>query len=219
MNDTPSLRVRQAELAFLGEIGSEVSHEMRNVLSVIGEYAGLMDDLLNLAEKGKPLDQARLKKLAGNVTRQVKKGTEVMERFSRFAHAADEPTATFDLTVLTDSTVSLTQRHFARSGGMVHAELPDEEIAVTSSPFTVQHALFSAIQAVLESMESEGLVMVELADRGSEAAITVFGNTPAIRALHDRIAPLSAAVDELNGRVEETSTEERPALILVLPKA
>ena len=41
---------------------------MRNVLSVIGEYAGLLDDLLTLAEKGKALDHAQLKKLSANIT-------------------------------------------------------------------------------------------------------------------------------------------------------
>ena len=73
-------RHRAQELAFFGEIGASVSHEMRNVLSVVAEYAGLLDDLLVGAEGGKPLDPVRLKKLATGITRQVAKGAEVARK-------------------------------------------------------------------------------------------------------------------------------------------
>ena len=46
MNDELHRRLREEDLAFFGRIGADVSHDMRNVLSVIGEYAGLLDDLL-----------------------------------------------------------------------------------------------------------------------------------------------------------------------------
>ena len=66
MNEDLHSRLRQEDLAFFGMMGAEVSHEMRNVLSIISEYAGLLDDLLRLAEKGKALDHVRLKKLSAN---------------------------------------------------------------------------------------------------------------------------------------------------------
>ncbi len=219
MSDARNLRLRQTELAFLGEIGAETSHEMRNVLSVISEYAGLMEDLLALADKGRPLDQVRLKKLAGNVVRQVGKGTETMTCFSRLARTADKATATFDLAMLTATTVSLTRRHFARSNGTVHAELPDEEIAVTSSPLAVQHAIFAAIHAVLASMEDGGRVTIKLTDRGDVVAIGICGDTPAVHEFGDRIEALATALGDLDSMVEEAPAEGRPALILSIPKA
>ena len=45
----PSCRLREEELAFFAKIGADITHEMRNVLSIVGENAGLLDDQLALA--------------------------------------------------------------------------------------------------------------------------------------------------------------------------
>lgn len=44
-----------------------VSHELKNVLAIVNENAGLLDDLLLLAAKGKPLNPERLQRLAVNI--------------------------------------------------------------------------------------------------------------------------------------------------------
>ena len=70
MSGQPHLRVCREDLAFFGKIGADVTHEMRNVLSIVGENAGLLDDQLALAESGKALDYEKLKKLSARITRQ-----------------------------------------------------------------------------------------------------------------------------------------------------
>ncbi len=39
-------------LRFFGMINASISHEIKNVLAIISESAGLMEDLLLLAQKG-----------------------------------------------------------------------------------------------------------------------------------------------------------------------
>lgn len=219
MNEELRRRLREEDLAFFGRIGADVSHEMRNVLSVIGEYAGLLDDLLARAEDGSRLDCSKLKQVSAKLTRQVSKGTEVIGRFSRFAHATDEQTASFDLTALTGNMAALAQRHVTLAGCRLEAELPDEAIPVRANPFSLQHAVFSAIQVILESLEKGELLAIKLVTQGPTAVISVSGSAAASGGgqLSDRISQLSAVMNELEGSIEESWTDGILSLLLTIP--
>jgi C4-dicarboxylate-specific signal transduction histidine kinase len=158
--------VGEEELAFCGLIGADVSHEVRNVFAVIGEYAGLLDDLLELAAAGQPADYAKLRDLCAKVVRQVRKGTETMERFSRFAHAADAPTASFDVTALVGNMAALVQRRVAQAGGQLEVELPGKAIPARGNPFSLQQAMFLSLDIILQSMKKEEPVRMKLASLG-----------------------------------------------------
>ena len=43
VSEESRLSFGEEDLAFFGRVGTDVSHEMRNVLSVLGECAGLLD--------------------------------------------------------------------------------------------------------------------------------------------------------------------------------
>lgn len=216
MNEEPR-RLQQEELAFFGRIGADVSHDMRNVLSVIGQYAGLQEDLLALAKRRKPPDCAKLKELCAKIAGQVKKGTEAMERFSRFAHAADEETASFDLTALTQNMTALAQRQARLAGCRLEAELPEEAIPMRASPFRVQHAVFSAVGLMLESLEKGELLAIRLLKQGATAAMTFSGNTGDGDETPDGISRLTAVAGELNARIETSRLDGVLSLTLTIP--
>jgi hypothetical protein len=70
----------------------------------------------------------------------------------------------------------------------------------------------------LESLESDGLLMVKLVDQGPTAVISISGDTPAASELTGRISHLSAVVSELKGNVKESVADGKPSLILSFPK-
>ena len=217
MSEESHLRLREEDLAFFGRVSAEVSHEMRNVLSIVGECAGLLEDVLALAGRKKPLDPDKLKRPLARITRQVARGTQTMERFSRFAHAADEQTASFDLTALIGNTTALAQRQAALAGCTLEAELPDEAIRVRANPFSLQRAVFSALGLAMESREKGELVTIRLVTEGPTAVISVSGSAAAGGEWSGRLSPLSAAMSELEGNVKESLVDGKPSLILSFP--
>lgn len=215
MNEDAPDRLRE-DLAFCGLIAADVSHELRNVLSVIGEYAGLLDDLIGLAEQGKPADYAKLRKLSANIARQVKRGTETMERFSRFAHAADGQTSGFDLAALVENLAALLQGRVSLAGCRLEAELPAQSLPVRGDPFALQHLVFLSIQWVLDSLEKGESVRVKLLPQGPAAVICVSG--PAAGGGADRVRQqVAAAAGGCQGTIETAWANGILSLTITLP--
>lgn len=216
MNEEGHRRLED-RLAFCGAIGADVSHDLRNVLSVIGEHAGLLDDLVGLAEHGKPVDYARLRKAAADIARQVRRGTEMMERFSRFTHATDEPTTSFDLTALVENMAALAQRRVTLAGCRLQTELPGQAIPTRGKPFALQQVVFRSIERILESLPKGEPVRVKLTSQGPTAVLCVSGpaagREPSVRILEQ----LSAALDECRGRIETSLANGILSLVVAIP--
>jgi signal transduction histidine kinase len=219
MNEEEQRRRHQESLAFFGKMGADVSHDMRNVLSIIGEYAGMLDDLLVIAKKPRHLDLQKLKDLSAKMTRQVQKGTQVMERLSNFAHAADEQKKSFDLALLAANIVALSQRQAKLAGCKLEAVLPEEAMPVRTNAFAVQHAIFTAIRAIEESLQKGELVTVRLLAKGASAVVSVSGPAASggSEQFQERVSRLSEIMNEVNGSAETSWADGTLEVILAIP--
>jgi C4-dicarboxylate-specific signal transduction histidine kinase len=213
MNQTPNPRPGR-ESAFFRKIGADVSHEIRNTLSIIAEYAGLAADLLALDEDGRCRDPVRVKELAARIVEQVRAGTETMERFSRVVHAADEQTTSFDLAALTENVAALSRRRAAQSGCRLEVRLPHGKLSVRANPLNLQCVLLSAIELILECRERDTPATIEVSAQGSVAGITISGRARESGNLPDRIAEISAVMDLMQGTAK--ASWEAGILVLTL---
>ena len=78
-------------LQVFGKISASVSHDLKNVLAIINESAGLLDDLALRAAKGVEIPVDRLNLTTARILRQVKRGDTVLKNMNRFAHTTDAP--------------------------------------------------------------------------------------------------------------------------------
>jgi signal transduction histidine kinase len=102
---------------FFGTMSASISHEIKNALAIINENAGLLEDYALLAEKGRPIDPERLKVLAGQVMKQIKRADNLVKRMNRFAHSADEPLKNIDLGETLELITAIAQRVASMRGG------------------------------------------------------------------------------------------------------
>jgi len=218
VNEQPCGRVGGRELAFFGQVGAGVSHDIRNVLSIIGESAGLLDDLLAAAQRGKPLDAERLQRISASIARQVKNGTATMERFSRFAHATDEQSGPVDLAALADNMASLLQRHARLAGCDLRAELPARPVLVRADPFRLQHALFLAVRLVLQHVENGAAATIKLVANKPAAVLSVSGKAAADGPALPAPGPgLSEVLEEIDAAVQATQQDGVVSLTITIP--
>src|SRR5574340_556498 len=87
INDT----LDAACLQVFGKISAAVSHDLKNVLAIINESAGLLDDLALRAAKGIEIPPERLNIATARILKQVKRGDAVLKNLNRFAHTTDAP--------------------------------------------------------------------------------------------------------------------------------
>jgi hypothetical protein len=76
--------------AFMGRITAGVTHEIKNVLAIIKESAGLMEDLFELSKDHAPPPREKFLRTLTRITEQVRRGVDLATNLNEFAHTSDE---------------------------------------------------------------------------------------------------------------------------------
>lgn len=141
----------QSETAFFGRITAGVTHELKNVLAIINESSGLMQDLMALS-KEMPAYHDRFQKALTSIKGQVQRGQSLIARLNQFAHAPDMAVRSLDLYETTGHLVALSQRFAALKQvtlKMVPPPPSEPPVQATIHLIQLQMALFSAIECWL----------------------------------------------------------------------
>lgn len=160
--DSTERTIGRAGLDFFGRMAAAISHDLKNVLAVVNENAGLLEDLCLMAEKGRPLDTARLKRLAGGVKEQVRRGDAIAVRLNRFAHSVDHPAARIDLAELLELLAGLAGRFAAARGVTLKDARPDHPVHVTTAPFLLLNLLWLCLEQAIAAAGAGSSVQMTL---------------------------------------------------------
>ena len=148
-----------AEIDFFARMTASVSHELKNVLAIINENAGLLEDLLLMAERGRPLSPERLQRLAVNVKGQVDRGDAIICRLNRFAHTVYDPVGLVDLREMCELVAALTARLAAMQEVKVQV-MPVEKVNAEVHPFFLANALWLLLKHIFPLVQGGTLVQL-----------------------------------------------------------
>jgi hypothetical protein len=213
------------EVAFFGRITAAFTHDMKNVLAIIKESAGLMGDLLSLIGNDAFPHQERFVRALATIETQTKRGVELSNRLNRFAHSPDEAVARVELNEVLGQVICLSER-FARLKGVTLSLNPcPEGLPVLVSPMRLQMAVFGCLECCWGSMTAGGSIALSVAQRGPEAIIRFACESGAdvTEALVGWFSDAEASqtmqeiAESLKSRIECSTPE--PGLELILPVA
>ncbi|WP_432735501.1 sensor histidine kinase [Maridesulfovibrio sp. FT414] len=160
-------------LCFFGQISAAISHDLKNVLAIINEDAGLLQDFSIMATQGMELDPQRLIKLAEKIQGQIRRGDSIIKNMNRFAHSVDLPECEVDFHELTALVISLLTRMASRK--CVNVVLDDNgPVKGKGDPFTIQRLIALTLESCMDSggRDSELKISVTGADGVSTLRIT-----------------------------------------------
>lgn len=138
-----------AGIRFFGKMSASVTHDIKNVLAVINENAGLLEDICFMADRGKPADLARLKRIAGDIKEQVQRADRIVTAMNRFSHSADEPFVETDLGEITGLLELLAMRFAAMRGVVIQTSAPLAPVLVTTFPFGLLNLLWECLDCAM----------------------------------------------------------------------
>ena len=212
-------RLREQGLAFFGAIAAGFSHEINNVIATINELSGLLDDLARAAEGGRPIEPERLQAIAGKTADQVRRGSDLIKRFNRFAHSADAPVATVRVNDLLENFVAVTARFATLKGVELRTAPAAEPVTVETDPFALEHAIYLVVSEYLAVATPGDRVTLAAEERDGGVAIRITGPGAGTEAPDGRDL-LADLVLRLNGVLETTPTPTPGGrdVILVVPQ-
>jgi C4-dicarboxylate-specific signal transduction histidine kinase len=207
------------EAAFLAKITASATHEIRNVLAIVKESAGLIQDVIQSGRQGQAPNQDKVMRSLGRIDAQVTRGTDLLSNLNRFAHSLDRAREETDLSLEAEQVVLLSQ-HFARKKRLVVQLRPAEQkLPVAVKPLELQMALFAAVECCLDQLPEASTVTLHPAREGKRASVEFVGESGKETLLPSPAAAdgwgrLVALLDDLGASVETSDTAYRFRIVL-----
>lgn len=142
-------------LHYIARVTASMSHELKNVLAIINENNGLLEDLSFAAKRGKPIEQEKLDRTCGQVAKQIARADALLKTMSRFAHSFDHPEVPVDLYDLCQLVTTLAGRMAAMRKVNLEIEEPPQPLTLLRHPFLLQRLLWRCLELALP-VTSEG---------------------------------------------------------------
>jgi hypothetical protein len=122
-------------LKFFGKITSTTTHDLNNIIGIINENAGLLEDLGWMAKQGTPPDIDQWIQIGQKISAQVQRAHETIKNLNNFAHSTDHTRARVNPDTLLALVAFLSKRLLAEK--MVTAQLvpAEESLEIETCPF------------------------------------------------------------------------------------
>jgi C4-dicarboxylate-specific signal transduction histidine kinase len=170
-------QLRRRSLEFSGRITASLSHEINNVMAIINELAGLLDDFTFAAENGRPIDLERQKTTVRKITQQIYRGREYIQQLNSFAHMMDSKKQDLDLAKCTEQ-VSFVCQRFARNRKVGLTTQPSADVpGVQGNSFELLHMMFRLVVLAMDVSVPESGISLKVAMDNGEICMTVTGDT------------------------------------------
>lgn len=154
--------LQELELRFFGRVAAGFTHELKNVLAIVKETSGLMEDLLAMTPEGAFPHQPRFQRAVTTILQQVSRGVDLSTRMNRFAHSPDHSTAPVDLNETADQVCVLAER-FARVKGIsLGVETAKNPVVILSCPVKVLLSAFKAYECCWNHLAPGGNALMRV---------------------------------------------------------
>ncbi|MFK5951906.1 MAG: hypothetical protein QM498_02540 [Desulfobacterium sp.] len=146
-----------------GKLTASATHEFQNVLAIIKESAGLMEDVLTLTpmENAELLEQ-RLGIPLSTIKKQVTRGVDLVSCLNGFAHSTDHARHKVDVQVLVKRLVSLSRRLAANTGVELAFKEEQPVLYLDTDAVQFQVCLYYALEALFLALPARSLITLTL---------------------------------------------------------
>jgi len=166
-------QLRQMQLAYIGKLLANISHEFKNHLAIIRETSGLLEDLLMIEETPNAINRERYTKIFSNITDRVAQAAEMCRHLSGFSHRMDNSLASFSISELLQEETYLLQRLARQKQVKMNLSCVESLPSIFNDPALLQFAFFCIIWTALETLENGGHISIIARESGQDGALEI----------------------------------------------
>ncbi len=152
--------IGESGLQFFGKVSASISHELKNILAIINENAGLLEDLTFAAQRGSAIDPERLGRTAQNFLKQIGRADEILKNMSRFAHSVDQFNSVVNLHELAGLVANLARRPAAMRKVSLETDTGGEAINLPTNPFLLENLLWLCLEFAIAATSPGGVLTI-----------------------------------------------------------
>jgi signal transduction histidine kinase len=174
-------------LQFFGKVSASVSHELKNVLAIINENAGLLEDLTFAARRGSPIDPEKLERAVQNFAKQIRRADDILKNMNRFAHSVDQFESQVDLGELAGLVAQLAARKAAMGRILLETRPPSQPVILTTNPFLLENLVWLTLEFAIAATASGATIFLTPEKSGTAILLHIDGISDMAGAFPDRM--------------------------------
>jgi len=159
------------EAAFLCKITAATTHEIRNVLAIVQESGGLIEDMVRVFEDSGRLKPERILRSVERIGAQVTRGSELMTALNRVAHGLDHERERVDLYQEASQVAVLCARIAKQKGHKIQVVQDEKDVLLTANRMRLEMALFAGLESCIEQLPEAGTVIMHSGRAGNTPTV------------------------------------------------
>ena len=136
---------RETGLQFFGKMTASISHEIKNVMAIVNESAGLLEDYTIMVRKGIAIDPEKLKVVSSRISKQIKRAEGIIRNMNSLAHSVDDFHKSVGLRETLELSVGLALRLADMKSVKLDLQLPQDTVTIITSPFHLLNLLWQVL--------------------------------------------------------------------------
>jgi len=154
-------------MASIGRLAAGVAHEINNPLAIINEKAGLIKDLLGMADKQSP-DKDRLLKQTDSIIKSVSRCSEVTHRLLGFARHIDVKIEPVGIDALIRDVLGFLEKEADYRDIQIVMNVSDTLPTIHSDRGQLQQLFLNLINNAFQAMKKGGKLEITVQDSASD---------------------------------------------------
>jgi hypothetical protein len=192
-------------LRFLARQTSAQSHELINVLNIINEFVGLLNDMVSAFACERSIEPARFTEIVAKTQRQIQRGETIIRGMNQLAHSVDSIIGTLPLSELNARMTFLAGRLVKQDRARLTISQPEHDVALVGYVLGYQQAVLTAMELALEAGAKNHALELRFETRLDKVDIIIesdvpldFGRLPRERerALHELVSSLGGCLGD-----------------------
>ena len=149
------------DLTFFGKVNASISHELKNILAIISETAGLLGDLTQKATSEGKIDLELVNTCSNDIVEEIQRGFATIKQMNRFAHSVDNAIESVDLIEILKLIISLAG--FLSTAGKVRFDAEEQiDRMIRTCPFRLQNLIYQTLVFAFETAGPDGEIQISI---------------------------------------------------------